>query len=383
MDGTKYQRSTSESSYLQSVIDKPQLHVFHNALAERIIFDDTNTAKGVCVAVNGTQFELTAKKEVILSAGAFQSPQLLMLSGIGPRSTLEAHNIPVRLDLPGVGQNLQDHPLFGTQHRINIPTLSAALNNPAVLSSLQTLYNEQAAGPLTLPAPGILGWEKLPQPYRSKLTAASCNALDTTFPSDWPELEYIPASAAVGYQTQYTTADPLDGSNYASILTSMVAPLSRGSVTLASANPHDLPLINPGYLTHHADAELAIAAIKRQRDIWAALSNITVGEEWLPGPDAQTDEQILEFVKKSLGPTWHASATCKMGKPEDRMAVVDCEGKVFGTEGLRVVDASAFPFTLPGHPQATVYAFAEKIADVILKGGRAAESERVAKSVRK
>ena len=368
VDPDRAQRSSSAVTYLASVYNNPLLEVYNHTMAEKVLLDEENKAYGIVVSMDGFQFQLKARKEVILSAGAFQSPQLLMLSGIGPRDTLQAHNIPVHVDLPGVGQNLQDHPLFWTQHRVNVPTISAALNNPAILAAAQQAYDEHAAGPLTIPAPGLIGWEKLPEPQRSNLSTSTRKALDD-FPADWPELELIPCAAALGYQTNYATADPLDGHNYASIGTSMVAPLSRGTVTLASANPHDAPLIDPAYFSHPADAELAVSALRRQREVWAALKDVTIGEEYLPGPGVQSDEDIFAYIKKSVAPTWHASSTCKMGRKGDRTAIVDAEGLVFGTKGLRVVDASVFPFVLPGHPQASVYALAEKIADGTLKGG--------------
>ena len=364
----KMHRSSSEASYLQSVRDKPNLHVYRNTLAEYLLLNGNNKAVGVVVSSNGSTFPLHAKKEVILSAGAFHSPQLLMLSGIGPRDTLEKFKIPLRVDLPGVGQNLIDHPLFGSAFRVDMPTVSAVINNPALLLLAQEAYDLQAAGPLTIPTTGFVAWEKLPPQLRDNLTPASRQALDTSFPADWPEIEYLPTNAYLGYQRNYQKEDPADGYNYATLATSLVAPLSRGTVTISSSRAADLPVIDPNYLSHPADAELAVAAIKRQREIWRAMDGLTIGDESLPGVNVTSDADILEFVKQSVAPTWHASSTCKMGKIGDPSAVVDSEGKVFGTQGLRVVDASVFPFLPPGHPQSTVYALAEKIADLILKG---------------
>ena len=368
VDPDRMHRSSSESSYLQSVQHKPNLQIYNNTLAEEILVNGENRATGVVVSSGGGPFTLQAKKEVILSAGAFQSPQLLMLSGIGPADTLEKYNISVHVKLPGVGQNLIDHPIFGSDFRVGVPTASAGLNNPALQLLASQAYQLHAAGPLTIPTTGFIAWEKLPAHFRDDMTAGSRQALDAAFPADWPELEHIPFNAAAGYQRNYLKEDPIDGFNYATVSTSLVAPLSRGTVSIASSRAVDLPLIDPNFLAHPADAELAIAAVRRQREIWAAMSAITIGDEYLPGPNVTSDKDILEFIKQSLAPTWHAASTCKMGKKEDPMAVVDSEGRVFGTEGLRVVDASVFPFLPPGHPQATVYALAEKIAELILKG---------------
>ena len=128
------------------------------------------------------------------------------------------------------------------------------------------------------------------------------------------------------------------------------------------------PLIDLAYLSSPADQDQAIAAFKRQRQFWSNISAITIGDETVPGPSVQTDAEILAFIKSTVGPIWHASATCKMGKSGDGKAVVDSKFRVFGTKGLRVVDASVFPFLPPGHPQSTVYALAEKAAVEILEG---------------
>ncbi|KAL8725080.1 MAG: hypothetical protein Q9181_006550 [Wetmoreana brouardii] len=160
--------------------------------------------------------------------------------------------------------------------------------------------------------------------------------------------------------------DPKDGQNYASIFTALVAPLSRGNITLNSATMADSPLISPNWLTHPADVELAVAGFKRQRDFWRQLANVTVGPEKIPGAMVQTDAQILDFVRKALGPVWHAVGTCKMGQKSGAMAVVDSSNKVLGVQNLRIVDASVFPLLPPGHPQSTVYALAEKLAAELL-----------------
>ena len=133
----------------------------------------------------------------------------------------------------------------------------------------------------------------------------------------------------------------------------------------------DPPLINPNFLTDQGDIELAIAGFRRIREAWDAFGsyNLTIGEEYFPGPSVQTEAQILEYLREVVIQIYHASATCKMGKRGDSMAVIDASARVFGVQGLRVVDASSFPFLPPGHPQSTVYMLAEKIAAEILEKG--------------
>lgn len=361
------QRSTSESSFLRSATKN--LVIYNNTLAERVIFAN-KTARSVRVSPSeegAVAYSLFARREIIISAGAFQSPQLLMISGIGPKQKLRELKIPVLVDLPGVGQNLWDHPYFATAYRVNIPTTSTGLNNATVTAEAVQAYLKDNAGPLTIsPTSGMFGWEKIPRVYRANLSTTALEALESNFPNDWPELEFLSASGVLGYNTNYETADPVDGYNYASMATALVAPLSRGNVTINSTRMRDPPLINPNWLTDPTDVEVAIAAFRRQRDVWGHMSNLTIGEEQIPGPSVQSDKEILEFIRKGVGPVWHAAATCKMGKSSDKFAVVDSSMRVFGTRNLRVMDASAFPFLPPGHPQSTLYALSEKLASEIL-----------------
>lgn len=136
----------------------------------------------------------------------------------------------------------------------------------------------------------------------------------------------------------------------------LITPLSRGNVTIQSADTKDLPTINPNWLDDEADQEVAIAMFKRMREAFQskAMEPVIIGEEYNPGPEVKTDAQILEFIKDNVMTLWHAACTCKMGTEDDEMAVVDSRARVFGVDGLRVVDASAFPFLPPGHPQSSV-----------------------------
>lgn len=367
-------RSSSESSFLQAALQNgTSPTIYSNSLARRILFNGT-TASGVLVTTAGSygipdlNFTLTARKEVIVSAGAFQSPQLLMVSGIGPQDTLKQHGISVLKDLAGVGQNMWDHILFGANRRVNVNTGSAGLNNPAVAARLAAQFRTNASGPLSAFGAGYYGWEDLPNPYRENLSSTATAALDA-FPQDWPELEWLPISAFLGYQTNRQLEDPRDGYNYATINPGLIAPLSRGNITISSANMADPPIIDPAWLTDPTDQELAIQSFKRSREIWRALSDLGVtadNNEYLPGLNVTSDKDILIYIQKSLMTIYHASSTCKMGLENDPMAVIDSRARVYGVKGLRVVDASSFPFLPPGHPQSTIYALAEKIAVDVL-----------------
>jgi choline dehydrogenase len=366
-------RESSQTGFLDYAMRTTSIKVYAHTLAHRILFTSNKTANGVLAQSGSQNYTLSATKEVILSAGAFQSPQLLMLSGIGPQETLQQHNIPVIANLPGVGQNLQDQPLIGISHRVNVPTSSKLAADPLYAAEAATSYLSNGTGPLAGP-PGLLAFERISTTQPSLLPNTTLSSLEKTFPSDWPQLEYLTQNGYSGYNTNYRTSDPADGYNYATLSAVVVSPFSRGTITLSSPSALDQPEINPNWLTAPEDIDLALAGFKRVRQIWSTISNVTIGEEYLPGPNVTSDEQIVEFMRESAFTLYHASATCKMGRSDDEMAVVDSKARVFGVEGLRVVDASAFPFLPPGHPQATVYMLAEKIAEDIRRGRRGESS---------
>lgn len=360
IDPTTHLRESAQTSFLDAVADNSRLKVFTYSVAERIVFDNL-TATGV--VINGSI--ISANKEVILSAGVFQSPQLLMLSGIGPAKHLAQHNIPVLLDKPGVGQNMVDHIFFGPSYEVKLHTYSP----PELLQMARSISDNNQFGPLQSNNADYIAFEHIPSTILSSFTPSTRDAI-SDYPSDWPDWEYIPGANFVGnFSRSMPQPDP--NASYASILITLVKATSRGTVTLASANPYDLPRIDPNWLTTRADQEVAIAAYRRVRQIFAteAMAPLLVepGTEAWPGLDVgRTDEEILELVRNTLSPVWHAAGTCGMGRPTDPMAVVDSKARVFGTRGLRVVDASSFPLLPPGHPQATIYMLAEKIAQVII-----------------
>ncbi|KAJ0164977.1 Versicolorin B synthase [Colletotrichum tanaceti] len=374
-------RESSQTSFLAEAIGRKNLKVYQLSLAKKILFDggdsssssssSVKNATGVVVSSNLglTTYTLKARKEVILSAGAFQSPQLLMVSGVGPREQLDKFKIPVVAERPGVGRNMEDHVFFGPTWRVRVQTLTR-LANDLVYTAAQfaTAYSLRKQGPLTNPVCDFLGWEKTP---RHLLSAEAAAVLDAEFPADWPEIEYLTAPGYVGDFSNLLLSQPRDGFQYATILGGLVAPLSRGTVTLASADTADLPLVDPRWLTDPTDVAVAVATFKRLRQAFAADAMRPVladDKEYFPGAEVQTDAQILQNIRSTVMTIWHASCTCRMGKADDPMAVVDKDARVIGVNRLRVVDASSFALLPPGHPQSTVYVLAEKIAAEILSG---------------
>lgn len=248
----------------------------------------------------------------------------------------------------------QDHVLFGPAFEIDLLTHSK-LNDPAFYVTQVAEYRANRTGMLTNTASEFLGWEKIPASLRDKFSEATSKAL-AEFPADWPEIELIFLDAYAGYQVDFLTGAPPTNKTYASASTGLTAPLSRGNVTINSTDTSDNPVVNPSLLSDPRDQEVAVQAFKRAREIFAtkAMQPIVIGEEVFPGTNITTDEEILDLIKQSAFTIYHASATNAMGKRSDPNAVVDSQAKVIGVRGLRVVDASAFPFLPPGHPQATV-----------------------------
>lgn len=365
LDPKTMKRSSSQTAFLDQSQSRWNLHVQQLTTARKIIFDGNKTATGVQLSTGSTFF---ARKEVILSAGAFQSPQLLMVSGVGPAATLDKFNIPIIADRPGVGQNLTDHVFASPSYRVNVQTYTKLGNSIAyILWEFATNFLLKAGGVLTDPVCSYIGWEKLPVHLLSDETRSQLSQ----FPSTWPHIEYISAPGYIGDFSNLLTNQPKDGYQYASILAALVSPLSRGTVTITSSSTSDLPVIDPNWLSHPVDQAVMVAAYKRVRAAFAskAMAPILADPvEYYPGPDVHTDEQILDTIRKDVMTVWHAACTCRMGRVDDPTAVVDNKARVIGVNNLRVVDASAFALLPPGHPTSTIYALAEKIADDIKSG---------------
>lgn len=355
LDAEKMTRESSETSFLRVGMTSPDLKVYTLSMAKKILFDESKKATGVLVETGGYPFTLSATKEVILSAGVFGSPQLLMASGVGPADELSAVGIDVIADLPGVGKGMQDHLFTGVGYRVNAPTISRLVNDPVYAAEQLEMYESTpAAGMYSSPDTDVLGWEKIPEKYRSQWSNETQKAL-AEYPADWPEVEYIAISSFLGNQVIEGT-DPNDGFNYATLAIALVAPRSRGSLTITSADTNVAPLIDPGFLTEQSDVDIMVAAVKRVREFYAtdALQSFVIGDEYFPGSNISTDAQIEDFVRTSFNTIWHATSTCSMGPINDTNTVVDTQARVLGVSGVRVVDAAAFPLLPPGHPMSTV-----------------------------
>lgn len=337
------QRCSAAKGYLSPALSRSNLTVVTKALVEKIIISD-GVATGVQAQINGESVALTASKEVLLSAGAINSPQVLMLSGIGPKKHLAEKGIETIVDLPGVGQNLQDHLDAIVQHRCKSResySISLALIPRYVKAAFNYLFNRK--GLMTSNVAEAGGFDR------------------TQHAGDIPDIQYhfLPA---ILLNHGRTTAF---GYGYGVHVCGLY-PKSRGEIRLGSNNPKDLALIDPHYLEHPDDQKVMIDGVRRARKILAAAA-FDKYHSWEigPGPEAQTDEEILAFIRRKAETIYHPVGTCKMGRIEDTMTVVDPELKVKGMKGLRVVDASVMPTLVGGNTNAPTIMIAERCADLI------------------
>lgn len=296
-------RSSAQSSFLAEAFEYPGLTTYINSMARNIIFEN-KTAVGVNITNYGARpFTLTARKEVIVSAGAYHSPQLLMVSGIGPQATLEKFDIPVVSALEGVGQNMWDTTnVGGPVYAVDVLTFNA-WQEPSRMAQAQTLLLTNGTGPLTNEGGDFVGWEKLPAASRANLSATAIEEL-SKFPSDWPELEYVLSSSSRGL-----SAGGASGSA-GSIGCLLVATTSRGNMTIQSADNSVSPIIDPNWLRSSTDQQVAIQAYRRARQIWSAIG-AKIGDEISPGANVTSDADLLEVIKKNVSPIHHASSSCK------------------------------------------------------------------------
>lgn len=311
------ERVSAADAYLRPVLSRPNLAVRTGCLVTGLLVE-RGVCRGVRYAVNGTPRDARASTEVILCAGAVGSPQLLMLSGIGPAAHLRRLGIVPVADLPEVGRNLQDHPV-----------VIVACEPPEPLPGSQYNHGEVYA------------------------------AIRSPLARDVPDLHLFPILLPV----PPTGRPALPGSAY-NLAASVVAPDSRGTVTLAAADPRVPPLIDPAFLTADRDISRMATAVSMLRQIIARpeFAPAFKAEIW-PGPDVLTPTSLRDYIWRTVGSYYHPAGTCRLGS--DDAAVVDLELRVRTVTGLRIADASVLPVIPNAHPNATVLAVAERAADLI------------------
>ena len=339
-------RWSTAKGFLRPALKRGNLTVETTAQVARIAFDG-DRAVGVDYRREGRMQRANAAVEVVLAAGAIGSPQVLQASGVGPRALLERVGVPIVHDLPGVGENLQDHLQVRLVYKTSEKTLNNEVNTWYGRLRVGVQYGLFRTGPLTLAASQVVAFTR-------------------SNPSvDRPDIQF---------HMQPLSADkPGEGAHPFSAFTASVCqlrPWSRGRVEIESSDPFRYPRIFANYLHDPRDGDVAVAGIKVARRIAAApsLARVIV-DEYVPGRQYASDDELLEAARRNSQSIYHPAGTCKMGS--DPMAVVDDRLRVHGLRGLRVVDASIMPEIVSGNTNAPVIMIAEKASDLMIEDRRA------------
>jgi choline dehydrogenase len=329
-------RWSAADAYLRPAMRRPNVTVETGAYVGRVLLEG-GRARGVRYVRDGGWREARATREVVVACGAVKTPQLLMLSGIGPADHLGWHGIPVVVDAPAVGAGLQDHPMCLPGWRT--PTTRNLWED--VTPENLALWRRERRGPMASFGAEAGGFTR----SRGELPAPDLQFGAIPGPPPLPELG-PPTERAVG------------------TLVGAVHVGSRGRVTLASADPAARPVVDPAYFADEADLDVLVAGVRLAREIAACepLAGITTSEI-MPGEDVDDDEQVRDWVRATAGTMFHPTGTCAMGGAAE--AVCDPELRVRGVAGLRVVDASVMPVTPRGNTNAPTIAVAERAADLI------------------
>jgi choline dehydrogenase len=358
------QRSSSSFEYLHPVLNRKNLTVEREVLVTQVLFDSDRRATGVVVKQNGSARHFTAKREVILSAGAVDTPKLLQLSGVGDSSLLAEHRIPLVRHLPAVGRNLQDHLCVSFYYRANVPTLNDEMRPLLGKIKLGLQYLLTRKGPLAMSVNQSGGF------FRGSENEALPNL----------QLYFNPLS----YRIPKSNKASLEPEPYSGFLLCFnpCRPSSRGSIEIASNRVEDPAKIRINALTTQKDIDEAIQGCELVRKIMstAALNDITV-EEISPGPQVNDREGFLQYFREQSGSIYHLCGSCAMG-PDDQTSVVDERLRVHGMSGLRIVDASIFPNITSGNINAPTMMVAEKGADMILEDALAVTGAQAKESAK-
>ncbi|NNE80282.1 MAG: choline dehydrogenase [Silicimonas sp.] len=346
-------RCSSAVAYLKPAKKRDNLTILTKCPAEKLILDGRQVT-GVQVRFEGRSQTIHARHEVILSAGALASPQLLMVSGIGAADDLQSHGIDVVADLPGVGKNLQDHLQARPIYKTTLSTINTEINNLFKQGLIALHYAATRTGPMTMAA-----------------------SLGTAFLKTRPDLE----TPDIQFHVQPFSAStkinkPHDFNAFtASVL--QLRPESTGHLELKSPHMHDHPAIHPNYLATKTDQDTIVAGIRVARKI-ARQSPVAevITEEYTPGTSVADDDDaaILDWARSNATTIYHPTGTCKMGN--DPMAVVDERLRVRGLRGLRVADASIMPRIVSGNTNAPAIMIGEKASDMILEDARVASTKQ-------
>ena len=336
-------RSSTSNAYIKPAKNRSNLKILTNVLVQKVILEN-KIATGVEYSINGNKKALKANREVILCAGSIGSPQLLQLSGIGPKKVLDDAGVDVLHELPGVGENLQDHLEVYFQYHCKKPiTLNSKLN----------LFSK-----------GLIGieWILAKTGLGATNHFESCGFIRSRAGLKWPNIQYHFLPAAMRYDGNAA----MDGHGY-QVHAGVNKVTSRGNVRINSSDPKAKPTIIFNYMETEQDRQDWRDCIRLTREILSqpALDDFNAGEA-SPGIDVSSDEEIDAWVRANVESAYHPSCSCKMGSLDDPMTVVNNEGQVNGIESLRVIDSSVFPTIPNGNLNGPTIMLAEKMADSVL-----------------
>ncbi len=337
------QRCSTAKGYLSEAKNRHNLTVKTNVMVERVLLKDRR-ATGVQIRTKGGVFRLQAACEVVLCGGAINSPQLLMLSGIGPKEALQDAGVHVQVDLPGVGQNLQDHldaiVQYTCKARAGYAVAAGALPM-YIRGTWQYLFNRKG-------------------PFSSNIAEAG-GFVRSSCAASGPDIQLHFLPAILNDHGRHSVYGYGFGVHVCHLY-----PKSRGSVSLQSNHPADHPRIDPNYLSAEEDLQVMIEAVQLARRIAGsdAFAPFKATEKY-PGEAATSQAEIVEFLRDKAETIYHPVGTCKIGADDDPMAVVDPQLRVRGVQGLRVVDASVMPSLVGGNTNAPTVMIAERAADFI------------------
>ncbi|MDR3535786.1 MAG: choline dehydrogenase [Acetobacteraceae bacterium] len=348
-DGVGYHQTTTRRGrrcstavgYLHPAMKRPNLRVITRAHTERVLFEGRR-AVGVVFRQDGQVRTATAKREVVLCGGAIGSPQVLMLSGVGPQADLAELGIPIVHHLPGVGQNLQDHYSAAIKLKCKQPiTVNDVMQSKVRMLKTGLDYFLFRKGPLAVISAEVALFART----RPELATPDVKFSIATFSADRPQDGLHPWSGFT-------------------LLVYQLRPESRGEIRLKTARAEDAPAMRPNYLSTETDRRTIVDGLKiGRRLLTSPHMQALVASEYRPGSEVQGDAELLEYARNNGGTVFHPTSTCKMGS--DPMAVVDAELRVHGLEGLRVVDASVMPAVISGNTNAGTIMIAEKASDMI------------------
>jgi len=343
------ERYSAAKAYVTPNLNRKNLTVITRALTTRILTEN-KVATGVEYKHEGTLRQIKAKREVLVCGGAFNSPQILMLSGIGPAAELKRHGIAVVHELPGVGQNLHDHLSTVIIYRTKREDATLGISLRGGRDMLKAIFE----------------WRKQRTGWVTSCVAETQGFISTENNPDYPNIQL---ALCIGIVDDHTRKQHL-GHGYTLHVT-LMRPKSRGTLTLNSASPEDKPVIDIGFLSHPDDLEVLTKATQMSHDILEAKAMAPYRGDMLHKLDRNDKSNVEQFVRKNSDTEYHPVGTCKMGPASDPMAVVDATLRVHGMKGLRVVDASVMPQVTTGNTNAPTIMIAEKAAMMIREGSAA------------